>query len=290
MYVGYMYGEKDSVLEDTSQYSTFSWTNTYSYYVAEEYIFDENSKKFSLKDPVAVLTTNLTTDYIGYYYSYNSNNSMIYQITSITAGDTSATIGYKRIYYGTSSREVAQTNKNSSTIKTYLDNWYKTNISGTENEQYLADNIFCNDRSFASSNTGTGAGKSYTRYNWVEWHPSKSNLKCPQQNDAFTVSDTSNGNGALTYPIGLITTDEAVLAGGSSNKSNYYLYSGPWYWVSSPGYFSGANAYVREAGRDGYVGYFAPVSSYDGGVRPVLNLSSEVLQNGDGTMNNPYHP
>lgn len=40
-------------------------------------------------------------------------------------------------------------NTNNSTIKNYIDIWYENNIKGTTNEQYIADNIFCNDRSFA---------------------------------------------------------------------------------------------------------------------------------------------
>ena len=94
MYVGYMYGEKDKIFEDTSQYDTTSWANTSSYYVAKEYIIDENTKELKLKDPVAVLTADLTTDYIG-YYSYNStynyySNNIIYQITSITSSTPSS--------------------------------------------------------------------------------------------------------------------------------------------------------------------------------------------------------
>ena len=30
-------------------------------------------------------------------------------------------------------------------------------------------------------------------------------------------------------------------------------------------------------------------TSHVNGVRPVLNLSSEVLKNGDGTASNPFH-
>ena len=104
----------------------------------------------------------MTTDYVGYYTfgstSATNSYSYVYKIFGVTAGDSSASVKYGYVRYGTSGKEVAQTNTNDSTIKTYLDNWYKTNISGTENEQYLADNIFCNDRSFSSSNAGTGAG------------------------------------------------------------------------------------------------------------------------------------
>ena len=45
-------------------------------------------------------------------------------------------------------------------------------------------------------------------------HNDNMKLMCPQQNDAFTVSDTTNLNGDLTYPIGLLSSNEIVLAGG----------------------------------------------------------------------------
>lgn len=290
--VGYMYGNRDAIVEATEYYTSTSFTNTNTYYIAKEYNYDATTDRFTLKDPIAVLGSDLTTDYVGYYTfgstSANTSNSYVYKIFGVTAGDSSASVKCGYVRYGTSSKEVAQTNTNDSTIKTYLDNWYQTNISGTENEQYLVDNIFCNDRSFSSSNSGTGAGLSKTYYNWYNWHVSKSNLKCPQQNDAFTVSNTTNGNGALTYPIGLITTDEAVLAGGgSSSNSGYYLYSGSWYWASSPVNFIGLSASVRAVGSSGSAYSSSNVHTF-GGVRPVFNLKAEILLQGSGTATDPY--
>ena len=289
--VGYMYGNADTIVEATSYYSSYSFYNTNTYYIAKEYTFDEVARTFTLKDPIAVLGSDLTTDYVGYYTmqsaSSDTSRGYVYKIFGITVGDTYASVKLGYVQYGTSSKEVAQTNTNDSTIKAYLDNWYKANILGTENEQYLADNIFCNDRSFSSSNSGTGAGISYTLYNWGSWHQSKTSLKCLQQKDAFTVSDTTYGNGALTYPIGLITTDEAVLAGGSSSNSNYYLYSGSWYWASSPFCFSGSYAGVRYVVSDGNAYSGSSVDSTSG-VRPVFNLKAEVLSQGSGTAEDPY--
>ena len=290
--VGYMYGNRDTIVEATEYDSTINFTNTSTYYIAKEYNYDVATDRFTLKDPIAVLGSAMTSDYVGYYTfgetdaSYSSSYELK-KIFGVTAGDSWADVECGCVRYGTSSKEVAQTNTNDSTIKTFLDNWYKTNISGTENEQYLADNIFCNDRSFSSSNSGTGAGVSITYYNRYNWQGSKSNLKCPQQNDAFTVSDTSKGNGALTYPIGLITTDEAVLAGGWwANNNSYYLYSGSYYWALSPADFSGQSLVHSVS----YFGFASDINTTDSlaVVRPVLNLSPEVLNNGDGTMNNPY--
>ena len=206
-----------------------------------------------------------------------------------------AYVGYMYGVTGASTYAAAHANTNDSTIKTYIDNWYKTNILGTANEQYLADNIFCNDRSISNDNTGTGAGTTRTNYRWY-WGPWESgnhndNMKlvCPQQNDAFTVSDTTKGNGALTYPIGLLSTDEIVLAGGwNASNSGYYLYSGQYWWASSP-YFFGSSARVRVVDSDGRANGGYNVHDSFGGVRPVFNLKAEVLNNGDGTADNPYH-
>ena len=202
-----------------------------------------------------------------------------------------AYVGYMYGKVGSSTYAETHANTNNSTIKTYIDTWYENNIKGTSNEKYIIDNIFCNDRSFASNNSGTGAGKSETYYRWYDFVDSSNNnkmmLTCPQKNDAFTVNDTSKGNGALTYGIGLVTIDEVVLGGGwSSNNSNYYLYTGQYYWASSPIYFRGGYATGRTVHSSGNA-VNGTVRNTDG-VRPVISLSSEILGHGDGTTNNPY--
>ena len=198
---------------------------------------------------------------------------------------------------GASTYATAHANTNNSTIKAYIDNWYKTNIVGTANEQYLADNIFCNDRSISSnkpdSYNNLGYGTNVTAYRWYygPWssggYNSNMRLTCPQKNDAFTVSDTTNGNGALTYPVGLLSTDEIVLAGGwNASNSGYYLYSGQYWWASSPNYFD-SNAYVRYVSSDGNANTNYYVVDING-VRPVFNLKAEVLAQGSGTATDPY--
>ena len=208
-----------------------------------------------------------------------------------------AYVGYMYGKTGASTYADAHANTNNSTIKTYIDDWYKTNIVGTTNEQYLADNIFCNDRSMAGNNSGTGAGTSVTYYRWYNgpWesenyskYNKKMMLTCSQKNDAFTVSDTTNGNGALTYPVGLLSTDEIALAGGwNAANSGYYLYSGQVWWASSPSYFYGGYAYVRRVRSDGSA-YGSDYVYGNYGVRPVFNLKAEVLLQGSGTAEDPY--
>ncbi len=211
-----------------------------------------------------------------------------------------AYVGY--MYGATRAPTYAAThaNTNDSTIKAYIDNWYKTNILGTANEQYLADNVFCNDRSIStyttSSNTKLGYGTNSTYYRWGygPWNGTnhgnmKMMLTCPQKNDAFTVSDTTNGNGALMYPVGLLSMDEIVLAGGwNASNSGYYLYSGQVWRASSPGYFEGGFAAVRRVDSRGYAdSNYGVDNAY--GVRPVFNLKAEILSQGSGTATDPYH-
>lgn len=216
-----------------------------------------------------------------------------------------ASIGYSFVIYGSTSREKAQAYTNSSDIKTYLDTWYENNIKGTNYEKYITDNIFCNDRSTKNTqNDGYGPERIAYRWGSAPWFTRSSKnsnknmmLTCPRQVDAFTVDDTTNGNGALTYKIGLITTDEIVMAGGWSlktSKYNYYLFTGQHYWTMSP--MGGSTLRIvyctGAAGRPD-----EPMSRYQqedstghvNGVRPVLNLSLEVLKNGDGTALNPFH-
>ena len=296
--IGYMFGVKDSLYEIESSIPA-QWNKFSSNYFAKSYIYDSESDKFTLKDPSALKGIQMTSDYVG-YYTFNSSDAShsansIYKITELGNATRFGTEGtYSTLIAITSNKEKAQTNVFSSNIKKYIDTWYENNIKGTAAEKYIVDNILCNDRSFALNNSGTGAGISPTSYRWANFADDSNNnkmmLTCPQQNDAFTVSDTSKGNGALTYSIGLVTNDEVVLGGGWSSKtSDYYLYTGQDYWTSSPIVLSDSGAFVRYVKSNGGADNSNYHISATNGVRPVISLSSEVLEQGDGTMSNPYH-
>mgnify|MGYP005790488329 CR=1 FL=1 len=113
-------------------------------------------------------------------------------------------------------------------------------------------------------------------------------MTCTNQNDRFTVDDTSKGNGALTYPVGLITADEVSMGGtvsGSSNSS-YYLYTGNYYWTMSPYYFAVGTADEFSVNSLGNLYSDGVYDSY--GVRPVLSLKSDISVTGSGTQNDPF--
>ena len=296
--VGYMYGNRDGIVEGSTQYSTHSQDADETIYYAKEYTYDAAKDRFTLKDPVGLLGTEITEDYVGWYTmnstSSSSSYSYVYKVTSVTPSDGSsdAKFGYSYVKYGTTSKEKAQTNTNDSTIKEKVNEWYESHIKGTEYESYISDILFCNDRSIPgykpnSNYTNLGYGTEQTAYRWYTLS-NGIKLTCVQQNDRFTVNDETIGNGDLTYPIGLLTTDEAFLAGGyGSSNSGYYLYTGNTYWTMSPSNFNGIGAYVRTVASSGHAyGSIIVNSSY--GIRPVINLKPNSLKLGDGLSSNPY--
>lgn len=196
-----------------------------------------------------------------------------------------AYVGYMYGIRGSSTYEETHRNINSSTIKTAVDTWYESHIKDTEYEQYLADTLFCNDRSSATDNTGTGAGTSDTNYRAD--NTNVHTLYCKNQNDRFTVNDETIGNGDLTYPIGLLIIDEAYLAGGRGDNSSYYLYTGNDYKTMSPHSFTGSVAYVFSVSGQGNAASYGRTDN-TGGIRPVINLKPDSLNNGNGTASSPY--
>ena len=180
-----------------------------------------------------------------------------------------------------------------STIKTTIDNWYKTTTLETDSatKSLVADQIFCNDRSPSSTQTAAWTSTGRENYYYGAYGRLNSNktpiLTCPTASDKFTVN-TSNGNGALTYPVGLITADEVAMAGGVSGYSNssYYLYTNQYYWSGSPNIFGSGRAYELFVHIEGILSYNTVNLNF--GARPVVSLSSKVKLLGSGTYNDVY--
>ena len=218
---------------------------------------------------------------------------------------------YVGLMYGTISATnyaSAHANINKSTILTNLETWYKNNLASYESK--LADTIWCNDKStfttfrngstygtglgYGTNRTGYGAyNRIYGRDTSVYANPS---MICPNDNNGgklskFTVGDTINGNGNLTYKVGLLTADEAAFAGFVNGKSNYSTYlqentdNQGWQTLTSC-YFDG------EYAMNFYVGVgslsYTTVTSYLA-LRPAISLiSATTISGGSGTSEDPY--
>ena len=207
-------------------------------------------------------------------------------------------VGY--MYGNTLGSSYAETiaNENDSTIKKYLDSWYKQNILDKGYADYIADSGFCNDRSLSTqANNGDGVSLTGrdTNYASVDRYRETYSpiLTCPNiNNDLFTTSVSEMGNNALTYPIGLITADELVFAGLAAEYINKlsYTYSSSAYWTMTPSKFYGNGSYLSDvyyAPSDGLFGGNRVISNM--GVRGVINLKGDVqISRGIGTANDPF--
>ena len=163
-----------------------------------------------------------------------------------------------------------------STIMNTLNNWYNGNLASYE-EQYIDTGIgFCSDRNMASGyNFNSSDIIYYAAYDRINVGAS---LQC---NSEVLLS---KDNGKMPNSIGLLTSDEYVLAG----NGNSYLDVGIDYWTMSPYYFENygiAFVFVVYQG-GGLIDYWGVDGIW--GVRPVINLHSDILITGSGTTTDPF--
>ena len=246
------------------------------------------------------------------YYILLSDGNMLDDMIYKTTGNGSNTVKTKNANYNL--------NVNDSNIKSIVDDWFGTNLTNEIDmnnpnfQQFLEDTIYCNDRSFKTINgnnsgysfsesawnpnggiigKGTGFGVYNRQYN--NWYSTTNvpSLSCPNETDRFMVG---NNKAKLNYPVGLLTVDEALLAGGAGNIINnsmpsnlsYYLYTGGNYYTMTPQKESDFDRMMAVINSNGGIGYY--MSSENCGIRPVisLKLGTEFEEGGDGTPTNPY--
>ncbi len=206
-------------------------------------------------------------------------------------------VGYK--YGTTGSLENNRLNTNNSTIKTYVDNWYKNNL--TAYTKYLSnDAVYCNDRELASGSVYTTERKAFD-YASEERIPNKQpTYNCTNMSDAFSVNNTS---AKLDYPVGLMTIDELSYAGGERGTTLDAPYA--WYYTNSNGESITGIAPFLALSPNSWGGRYSRVWDVVGSespsyldytlvtrgfaVRPSVSLlSCNLISRGDGSPENPY--
>ena len=301
-YNGYMYG---TVYTNgySSNDSSYSYGNTFTY---------ENGV-YTLKDihtgvdathHYTCLSSGTTCSSVKYVYYTGASSA--YYITLTGGKDIETALAEM------------QANTTNSVVKTTVDNWFSNTFATyftTNNKDYndyLEDTVWCNDRSMnildVSLNSwyGTSAvnngfkpngGSTNNRLIYSSFGrmiAGTPRLDCPNKNDSFTVAESATGNGNLTYPVGLLTADEMVLAGGqdynnvSQSNTDFYLYTNQSWYSMSPSDFS-TEIFVYAVSSPGGLGS-SIVSGDTLGVRPSISLKSDVkiAAGGDGTVVSPY--
>ncbi len=173
-------------------------------------------------------------------------------------------------------------NRQDSTIKTYLEDWYNNNMMPYD--EYIAESKFCND---TSTITDEEYYKVYGAYDRL------SNNNPPIPSFKCNVTNKPYGGLYTDLKVGLITADEVMFAGGHPFQENYYYYlyrSNSNFWTASPDeFFADNGAGVWSVYSNGIMN---PDGVPDGDgqeARPAVNLRSDLLYtDGDGSYMNPY--
>ena len=266
--------------------------------------YDASTGKYTLKDTKTLTNpSNWNTEYSNYtdryhYTCFSSSTTCqnVYYIYAVYGENKNA--DYFTLINGKKPIDLlndmfeGNINVKESNAKVKLDAWYKTNMTSYTSK--LEDSGFCNDRTYYNFSS-SGWNNNYSNYDkWLSFSSiqrtsnRKLSLVCPRQLDKFSVNK-DNGNGALTYPVGMITADEMAYAGGVIWLSNtsYYLYNGVNNWSISPWDFYKWSTREFVLNSSGGFGYYYVAGSLGG--RPVISLKKgTVLSSGSGTSSSPY--
>lgn len=288
---GYMYNKR--YITDNSKVMVSS---TKDYIYGSTFIYDEVTQEYRLSGEIQNIS-NWSKEYtklgnvhytcwnstgtcqtISYVYDYSINNS---------------TTSYLNLEAGTSIEKALKdmlsaddVNKTNSAIKKVIDLWYSRNM--IEYTDYLEDTVWCNSRRISKLAGWDSSGGSTSGHLYFWSYSNSSNLTCPDKIDSFTV-DKINGNGALTYPVGLVTISEQNLSFYSDNSP---LENNSFYWTLSPydlyrdiiGGFKPRGYSISSIGDR-----HSEITTFKVGVRPSISIRAGIkYSDGDGSVDKPY--
>ena len=211
---------------------------------------------------------------------------MIYQGVSPTANGKSLQIGVSNfnadggasVYVGLLYGGTQHGKDMKSVILDFLDLWY-INSNLNDYEKYIDIDIgFCSDRDTYGNRWEAMPSEDLYYGGYYRLLPSSVPiLKC-------------NNDDILKIPVGLITADEAVMAGLGivGTTTDNYLFTEENYWTMTPyGYIYDDNLnMVFQILSNAFIsGNYVSTSA---GVRPVINLKANTLFSGSGTTSDPY--
>ena len=278
----------------------------YDYVTMGNYVygssFTYDGENYTLNNTVEFYDWNANKEQVNtHHYTCLNSTGKCKELYYIYNSDTNQNTGAENIFYIQLSNGISvdnamtemKTNTNDSVIKKYVDSWYQRNILNTPYHSLIEDTQYCNNRDMNK----LGNDASFINNGWIAnggniKYPllfssygklvfgTKPSLDC-DTNDAFTV-DAKNGNGALTYPVGLLTVDEAELFGLCDD----YISTSDPYWLLSPIELIGQSTYGMSISTDNTI--ITP-TAYTAGVRPVISIKPGVrVGGGTGLASDPY--
>lgn len=184
---------------------------------------------------------------------------------------------------------------NNSVVKSTLENWYSSNLA-SYNSYINQNTLFIYDRRASSASASVYKG-------WERLYNASPTINISGIDTTYLYSKSGNtsGNGYLTYPIGLATSDELMMAGavittgststtvnGSNLNPNYNFYvandvpAGVGLWLMTPFSPTAVMCYKTQ------VGFYKETPTSARLLKPVIELNASNEYKGNGTETNPY--
>ena len=295
---GYMYGDRyESTQKSFTSTTVFGNDVTYS------------NGTYTLQDTV----TGGSAAYNAHHYTCLSTSTTCSEVYYETyRSSATSTSGYFLTFTDGDTLETALAkmaeNKNDSTIKTFIENWYAENM--TDATDLLEDAIWYGGKTFGSGSLSTedsNFGSSFDQYGVsytdtmldIYYHGANraddSSLSVPSLNAVNFDYTDENGiytvaNGTLKYPVGMLTNSEMIMAGNGypAMAKGTYIDDNFFWWGLSPIDFYGYSALAGFFYGLFGLSYFYVVY-YGLGVRPSVSLKSTLgALDGDGSRENPF--
>ena len=315
-YVGYMYGDgsymynsSSGAIAGTVYANDVSWDGT-KYTLIDTYTIPAEGWLGTRPGASKMVHQEVAEKY---HYTCNSNSTTCTRVryTAYTGSDN-----YGNNYYLTlkNGKNIEQAkldmyqNTRKSTIKTFIDKWYNGNSTNGLHAyeklkvyaDKLEDTVFCGDRTFASGlmkSKDDGLNVYNPKYTWsahsaygrnyknsdINNDTVRPSLTCVNENDKFISRKLGN-------KLGLLTADEAVLAGsgGDGYSASSFLNAGASELLLSPGRWHGTQAGVFSISANGQL-VDLPCDSPNYHARAAISVNSaSLVVAGDGTIARPW--
>lgn len=242
---------------------------------------------------------------IGYYYRGVVDNNYVlfannvWRIMRVNSDGTVRLILDSPINSGATynfNDSAANTEYNGSVIEGVLEEWYKNNLL-TYESSINQNALFIHDRTVSTleSTVFTGWERIFTGIPTI-------NTSSINKQYLYSKSGNTSGNGYLTYPIGLATAEELMLAGatkttdstlkatgstGLQPNTKFYIANdipsnGVGMWTMTP--FSGTAVLTFKS----HVGFYKETPASARLLKPVIEINSNCKYKGSGTSEDPY--
>ena len=277
--VGYMFNEQSPATRMIIGTKLFKYSSSFTY--------DENTKKYTLtgdSQTIEDVTSSSQLNNTRYTCLNESGECEVlrYIVSTFYSTWAMSEITFIDLYDGdgyieTMNKQIKadDINKYDSTIKMFVDDWYKDNLIAYGNK--LENTVYCNNRE--TSYNGFDNETSYNKTIEFKHYDLTPNLECNQLTDQFSVN---NDKAKLKYPVALITAEELKNVDYNLIKGGYFGY-----WTMTPGSFGGSQTYMYWISSSDFLKNNGTNRGY--GVRPVVSLKKHnYVISGSGSEADPW--